>query len=201
VIVPRIGAYPGTFNPPTVAHVAIAEAAWRQGGLDRIDLVVSRQPLGKDTVHPTLDDRVTVLETIASTRPWLGVRITDDQLIADVAAGYDAVVVGSDKWLQIIDPDWYGGSVEARDQAVVSLPRLLLAVRPPHHLPEDLPPGSLVLKMAPDHANVSSTAARAGQLEWMATEAAASGHWPHPQEAGRLASPRMSSVSAGSAQA
>jgi hypothetical protein len=180
MIVPKVGAYPGTFNPPTVAHLAIAEAAWRQGGLDRVDLVVSRKPLGKDAVQPTLDDRVTVLEAIASSRPWLGVRTTDDRLIADVAAGYDAVVVGADKWLQIIDPRWYGGSVTARDEAVTSLPRLLLVVRPPYQVPPDLPPRSLLLEVAPDHANVSSTGARTGQFEWMAREAASSGHWPRP---------------------
>jgi hypothetical protein len=180
MIVPRVGVYPGTFNPPTVAHVAIAEAAWRQGGLDRVDLVLSRQPLGKDSVQPTLEDRVAVLDAIASTRPWLGVRITDARLIADVAAGYDAVVVGADKWLQIIDPSWYEGSVAARDEAVASLPRLLLVLRPPYQVPTELPPGSLLLEVASDHANVSSTGARAGQLGWMTREAATSGHWPRP---------------------
>jgi nicotinic acid mononucleotide adenylyltransferase len=92
-----VGAYPGTYNPPTVAHLSIAEAAWRQGGLDRLDLLVSRDPLGKDAVGPSLDDRMRILGVIASTRSWLDVRVTDDRLISDVAAGYDAVVVGVDK--------------------------------------------------------------------------------------------------------
>ena len=35
------GVYPGSFNPPTVGHVAIVEAAIRLHDLDRIDLVVS----------------------------------------------------------------------------------------------------------------------------------------------------------------
>ena len=111
-----VGAYPGTFNPPTVAHLAIAEAARQQGGLDRLDLVVSAMPLGKDPARPPLERALAVLEAIAATRPWLGVRVTDQQLIADVAAGYDAVVVGADKWLQIVDPAWYGGSPAARDR-------------------------------------------------------------------------------------
>jgi nicotinamide-nucleotide adenylyltransferase len=176
--VPGVGAYPGTFNPPTVAHLAIAEAAWRQGGLDRVDLVVSRRPFGKDVDRPTLDDRMVVLQAIASSRPWLGVRLTDAQLIADVAAGYDAVVVGADKWLQIMDPGWYAGSSLARDEAVAGLPRLLLVVRPPYQVTGDLPAGSVVLEMESRHANVSSSGARAGQREWMAIEAAESGHWP-----------------------
>jgi Cytidylyltransferase-like len=173
-----VGAYPGTFNPPTVAHLSIAAAAWRQGGLDRVDLVVSRTPLGKDLTRPTLEERVAVLETIAGTRPWLGVRVTDERLIADVAAGYDAVVVGADKWLQITDPGWYGGSVAARNAAVARLPRVLLVPRPPHVLPPDLPPGTCLLDVDSHHADVSSTGARTGRREWMAAEAASSGQWP-----------------------
>jgi Cytidylyltransferase-like len=177
---PGVGAYPGTFNPPTVAHLSIAEAAWRQGGLQRVDLVVSRAPLGKELTVTALEHRVSVLEAMAASRPWLGVRITDHQLIADVAAGYDAVVVGADKWLQIVDPSWYNGSDAARDQAVARLPRLLLVTRPPHVITAALPPGSLVLEVATHHADVSSSGARAGRRDWMAIEADASGYWPAP---------------------
>ena len=168
-----VGAYPGTFNPPTVAHLAIAEAAWQQGGLDRLDLVVSAVPLGKELPHPPLEVRVSVLEAIAASRPWLGVQVTDRQLISEVAAGYDAIVIGVDKWLQIIDPAWYGGSLVARDQAVAVLPRVLLVARPPNPLPAVLPEGSLLLAVSADYDGVSSSAVRAGRREWMAAEAAA----------------------------
>jgi hypothetical protein len=73
--------------------------------------------------------RVAVLEEIAATRPWLAIRVTDHRLIADVAEGYDAVVMGVDKWLQVIDEAWYEGSSAARDAAVASLPRVMLAHR------------------------------------------------------------------------
>jgi hypothetical protein len=172
-----VGAYPGTFNPPTIAHLAIAEAAVRQGRLDRLDLVVSLVPLGKEVPVPPFEDRVSVLEAIAATRPWLGVRVTEHQLISDVAAGYDAVVLGADKWLQVIDPIWYGGTRAARDEAVARLPRLVVVARPPHLIPEALPEGSILLEVGADHAGVSSTAARAGRREWMAAEAALSGRW------------------------
>jgi hypothetical protein len=172
-----VGAYPGTFNPPTIAHLAIADAARRQGRLDRLDLVVSRLPLGKDPAQPSLERRMRVLDSIAATRPWLGVRLTDQQLIADVSAGYDAVVVGADKWAQINDPVWYAGSPAGRDATLARLPRLLLVPRPPHPLPSDLPPGAVILQVHPDHGSVSSTEARAGRLEWMASEAAAAGWW------------------------
>ena len=185
----RVGAYPGTFDPPTVAHLAVAEAAWRQAGLDQVHLVVSLAPLGKSPAVPTFEDRIAVLEQIAAGREWLEVRVTDRRLIAEVAAGYDAVVMGLDKWLQVLDPSWYGGSEVARDRALAALPPVLLADRhhpggppPAGHLP---PAGLTVLDVAEHHRVVSSTSVRAGRHDWMAEEAArfdkATGAWSDPE--------------------
>jgi hypothetical protein len=193
-----VGAYPGSFNPPTVAHLAIAEAAIGRAGLARVDLIVSRRTLGKETVEvPDFEDRLAVLEAVARSRPWLGVRVTDAQLIADLAEGYDAVIVGADKWAQIIDAAWYGGSASARDTAVSRLPRLLLAPRSPGPAQVagaggpsiTVPKAAEVLDIDPTHALVSSSATRAGRREWMAPEAAAfdaeTGAWSDPDRYAR----------------
>jgi hypothetical protein len=179
-----VGAYPGTFSPPTVAHLAVADAARRQGGLDRIDLIVSQVALGKeDLAVPTLTHRLQVLEEVAASRPWLGVRVTTSQLIVDVAVGYDAVVLGADKWAQVVDPGWYEDSERGRDAAVARLPRVLVAPRPPFPVPPDSP-RVVVLNVDASHAGVSATAARAGRHEWMLPEAAAfdlrTGAWSDP---------------------
>ena len=50
-----IGCYPGSFNPPTVAHLAVAESAVEQAGLDRLDLV--DQPGGARQGGPVGPDR------------------------------------------------------------------------------------------------------------------------------------------------
>jgi nicotinic acid mononucleotide adenylyltransferase len=174
-----IGVYPGTFNPPTVAHLAIAEAAAEQAGLDRVELVISRVALGKeDLEQPSPQERLAVLLAVAATRPWLGARTTTDQLLADIAAGADAVVVGADKWAQIVDPVWYGGSTTSRDAALERLPLILVAPRPPFPLPQDQPGRVQSLYLDPGHRPVSSSAVRAGQRTWMLDEAHASGLWP-----------------------
>lgn len=179
-----VGAYPGTFDPPTVAHLAVAEAALHQGGLDAVHLVVSRSPLGKTPSVPSFDDRLSVLAEVAASRPWLSVEVTEHRLIADVAAGYDAVVMGMDKWLQVVDPAWYGGSVIARDRAVASLPAVLVAVRAGAAHEGDLPAGVRLLEVDPAHGPVSSSLVRAGRTEWMLEEAArfdaATGAWSDP---------------------
>lgn len=169
-----IGVYPGSFSPPTVAHLAVAEAAREHAGLARLDLVLSRRALGKEAASgPGPEERVELLLEVAATRSWLHVRLTDERLVADIAAGYDVVVMGADKWAQVRDPAWYGGSAAARDAAVARLPRVLVAPRHGHGLtPADVAPAEL-LHVDARHHRVSSTAARAGREDWMLPEAVA----------------------------
>ena len=177
----KVGCYPGSFNPPTIAHLAVAEAAHSQCGLTRLDLVVSRVALGKAApAGPRFEDRIAVLDTIAGSRPWLGVRVTDAQLLVDVAAGYDVVVLGADKWAQVVDPTWYDGSIAARDAALARLPEVVVAPRPPW----PVPPGRGLLLLEDMHRPVSATGARTVEPAWMAPEAAAfdarTGAWTDP---------------------
>jgi hypothetical protein len=176
---PRTGAYPGSFNPPTVAHLAVVDAAIDQAGLERLDLVVSRDALGKEAVAvPTLAHRIEVLEEIAANRGGVGVRVTDARLIVDVAEGYDVVVMGADKWAQVIDSAWYE-SVAARDAALARLPEVYVVPRA-----GDRPSGVALLELGDDLAHVSSSLARTGQVHLMAPEAAAfdarTGAWSDP---------------------
>jgi cytidylyltransferase-like protein len=165
----RRGCYPGSFNPPTVAHLAIANAFRRAAALDQIDLVLSRVALGKEDVEvPVFADRIAVLEAVARIHPWLRVRVTDDRLLVDVARGYDALVMGADKWAQVRDPAWYG-SVAARDDALTQLPSRVLVVPRPGFDVE----GAEVLHLDDDHGEVSSSAAREGASHLMLPEAAA----------------------------
>src|SRR4051812_5209599 len=179
----RRGCYPGSFNPPTVAHLAIAQHALTAAALDVVELVVSRVPLGKEAMAaPSFGDRIAVLETVVETRPWLAVRVTDDQLLVDIARGYDALIVGADKWAQVRDAAWYE-SVAARDEAVAALPPRVLVV-PRSGFAIDGLDGAEVLELDDDHGAVSSSAVRAGEYGWMLPEAAAfdaaTGAWSDP---------------------
>jgi nicotinate-nucleotide adenylyltransferase len=160
----RIGAYPGTFDPPTIAHLAIAEAAVRQCGLDRVDLILSVDPLGKPGAAATLERRLDVLKAVAARRDWLGVAVTEHRHLVDIAAGYDVLVLGADKWAQVLDVAFYN-SVAHRDRAVAGLPALAVAPRGGLAVPD----GCTVLDV--DLGHVSSTAARAGRHELIVPEA------------------------------
>jgi predicted RNA-binding protein with PIN domain/nicotinic acid mononucleotide adenylyltransferase len=161
------GVYPGSFDPLTIAHLAIGEAAVHQAPLDHLDLALSRSALGKEIgAHLPLAARVATIERAARARPWLGATVTDDQLITDIARGYDTVVMGADKWAQVRDPAWYGGDVSARDAAVAALPRVLVVPRPGFAV-ED----AKRLDIDDELTHVSSTRARAGEHHLVAPEA------------------------------
>lgn len=172
--------FPGSFNPLTTAHLAIAEAVRLQRSVDRVDLVLSRVALAKEhVVHPLVEHRLRVLERAGVSRPWLGAYTTDAQLLVDIAAGYDFLVVGADKWHQLRDPAFYGGHPRARDEALDRLPELVVVARPPHDVA-----GPGLLEVPAWVSAASSTAAREGQLELMAPEARAfdeeTGAWTDP---------------------
>jgi len=159
------GVFPGSFDPLTVAHVAIADTAVRVAGLDRLDLAISRVALGKeDGAHTSVEERVAAILRAARERPRLGAVITESTLIADIAREYDVVVMGADKWTQVNDPAWYG-DVSARDAAVASLPRVLVVPRAGFSVE-----GAEVLPIDAEHADVSSTRARAGEHHLRAPE-------------------------------
>ena len=167
----RVGAFPGTFNPPTIAHLAIAEAAREAHDLARVDLVLSRAPIGKEhVVVPAFEDRLAVLARITERLEWLRVVVTDHRLIVDIALGYDLVIMGADKWEQVNDPRFYNGSMRARDEALRRLPTLALFEREGY----DIPP---TVDLDPALRSVSSTSARRGAHHLMAPEARESGLW------------------------
>lgn len=173
----RTGVYPGSFNPPTIAHLAIAEAARHQRRLDRVWFVLSRRTLAKEDVdHPHFDHRVEVLTASVAHLPWLDVSVTDAQLLVDIADGHDVLILGADKWEQINDPVWYDDSPEARDAAIERLPELAIAPRPPINVPD-----AHRLDVAEVFGSVSSTQARNGALDLMTDAARAfaerSGAW------------------------
>jgi hypothetical protein len=177
----RVGVYPGTFNPPTVAHLAIATAARQQGALDRVVLAVSLTPILKEHVtRPQFDHRLAVLrDTVRAAGAWLEIVVTEHRLIVDIARGYDLVVMGADKWAQVNDPQFYGHDPSIRDAALAALPPVLVAPRPPFAVPP-----ALALAMPVEVAHVSSTAARQGARDLMTPAAVAfddrTGAWSDP---------------------
>lgn len=159
--------FPGSFDPLTVAHVAIADAVHRQRGADRVDLAISVQALEKEgRAHQSVAARVAAIEDHAGERPWLGATVTEAQLLVDIADGYHLLVVGADKWHQLHDPRFYGGSAAARDRAIDRLPPLAIVPRGDVDLPDAVT--GLLLDLPAEYRRVSSSAVRDGRDDWRA---------------------------------
>jgi hypothetical protein len=172
--------FPGSFNPPTIAHLAISEAALEQHRLDVLVWSVSRIALAKeDVARPRLADRIAVLNEVAAAIDWLEIDVTDAQLLSDIAAGFDVIVMGADKWQQIHDPVFYGNNAARRDASIAALPAVAIAARPPHDCPVEM-----VLDLPEWVSTVSSTQARTTDPSLMTPEAARfdadTGAWTDP---------------------
>ena len=119
-----------------------------------------------------------VLRRAAASRPWLGVVVTERQLLVDIAEGYDVLVLGADKWAQVVDVTFYDDAAH-RDAAVAALPHLAVAPRLGFPVP-----GHDVTLLPVDMHHVSATAARRGLRSFLAPEAQAfdeeTGAWSDP---------------------
>lgn len=163
----RLGRFPGSFDPATVAHLGIADAAAEQCGLSVVEFVLSEATLGKDHAdRPGVDERAAELAGLVDHRRDRLVRVTADQLLVDIARGCDVLVMGADKWAQINEARWYG-STAARDAAIAALPVVALVPRPPVPLPR-ASDRIVLLDLPPWMGDVSSTAVRSGRHEWRA---------------------------------
>ena len=159
--------YPGSFDPLTVAHLAVAGAALEQLGLERVDLAVAAAPLGK----PHLDDpgapRLERVRAAIGDRPGLRAIGSTSGLIADQVTGYEVVILGADKWAQVLDPVWYEDEAH-RDRALAALPVVAVAPRDGWEV-RPVPGVELRILQVPAHLGaVSATAVRAGRGDWAA---------------------------------
>lgn len=160
----RRGAFPGSFDPLTVAHLAVAEAARDACELAAVHLVVSQVPLAKeDRRQQPVARRLADIDAAASTRPWLRGEATRAQLLADIARGFDVLIVGADKWWQLHDVRFYGTPAAMR-AALARLPEVVVAPRAGVPAPEGVP----ILDIDPAYGEVSSTAVRGGRHDWRA---------------------------------
>ena len=112
----RLAVLPGSFNPLTAAHVALAEAA-EQSGLGPVAYTLSTHTVDKERIEGALlEDRLLVLELHAARPPGRLVALVNRGLYVEQAELFRAALpdlleltflVGFDKIVQIFDPRYY----------------------------------------------------------------------------------------------
>ena len=152
----RIGVFGGRFDPPHAGHVAVAGAAMRQLGLDRLLIVPSRQPPHRDagTTPPELRYRMAQaafpgpgrVEVSRIELDRAGLDYTDETLAAIEPEGRLFLIVGAD---HADLPGWRNAD------RIRELATLVVAPRP--GVP---PPGPDVVALQMEPVDLASTAIR-----------------------------------------
>ena len=118
-----------------------------------------------------MEERRTVLDQVATDHAWLEVNVVDARLVADLADGYDVVVMGADKWRQLHDPSFYEDGA-AMAEALSRLPPCAVAPRDGREVPREA-----LLEVPRWVARQSSTAAATAQPGTMRSAARSCGLW------------------------
>jgi nicotinic acid mononucleotide adenylyltransferase len=124
---------PGSFDPPTAAHLMLAERA-RSEGFDNVMFLLALRTAGKPSCGMMLEDRLMALRAIAGEAFAVGVcshALYADQAEAAAARFPDAdlaFLVGSDKVFQLFEDRWYTDR-DAALERLFACARLIVAPR------------------------------------------------------------------------
>jgi cytidyltransferase-like protein len=121
----RVVLVPGSFDPITIAHAALAEAAARWADLVVV-LYSARTVAKEEDVEPPLlseTDRLRSMEAFCVPRPKTEPGLCSDGLLVDQVRAAQIrfpeaelrLAIGSDKLLQVLDPRWYRDRTAALD--------------------------------------------------------------------------------------
>ncbi len=131
----------GSYNPPTNAHLALAEASLRAIPQASLFLMLGTTIINKETTErATLLDRVVLLDEMVRRNKQVGVFLTNQGLYVEQAKAIRAAfpgarelifVVGFDKIEQIFDPRYYQNR-EAALAELFALASFLVAPRAGH---------------------------------------------------------------------
>jgi nicotinate (nicotinamide) nucleotide adenylyltransferase len=112
----RLGIFPASFNPPTLAHVALIRRARQRVNLDEILILLDAQAMGKRIIGAALQDRVLMLERLFQRDPKLSIGISNRGLFVEKLEPLRAMypfpvmftfIVGFDTILRVMDKRYY----------------------------------------------------------------------------------------------
>ena len=137
----RLGLFPGAFNPPTLAHAAVAEAALEQYRLDQVVFLLPKAFPHKPYGEASFADRMAMLEDLVRRREPFTVASPDGVLFIDFARAFRAVlgpqaaiylICGRDAAKRVVEWD-YGDNIPFAER--LNDFRLLVASREGEYAP------------------------------------------------------------------
>jgi nicotinate (nicotinamide) nucleotide adenylyltransferase len=161
----RLALFPGSFNPPTRAHLALARAALAHA--DELVFIVPRMFPHRPYEGASLEQRLEILRNASEAEPRFSVAATEGGLFIEIAEecrqvyGVDTDLLflcGRDAAERIVNWD-YGSAEEFARQLKVF--QLLVAARQGEYTPPTHLAGRIrALRVPEDYSDVSSTEVR-----------------------------------------
>src|SRR5262245_56696648 len=161
----RLAILPGAFNPPTRAHLAMAEAALSV--VDEVLFVLPRMFPHKEYIGAPLEARIEMLRAALAGNPRFSLAVSDGGLFMEVArearVEYDStteliLLCGRDAAERIVD--WDYGSADSIQKQLETY-SLLVASRGSHYEPPpDIAACVRSIALPPGIAEISSTEVR-----------------------------------------
>ena len=121
----KLGIFSGSFNPLTVAHIEMIEAAQKEYELDEVLLILARANVDKGVFGLSLADRLSMLKLYAANREDFSVAAcSHGKFIEKIEAlkpvyppgTHFSFIVGYDTFIRLFDPKYYTdlhGALEA----------------------------------------------------------------------------------------
>ena len=112
----RLGIFPASFNPPTLAHLALIRKARQRVDLDEILILLDAQAMDKRIIGAGLEDRVVMLKRLFQRDPLVSIGISNRGLFVEklkpLRTLYPApiaftFIVGFDTILRVMDRRYY----------------------------------------------------------------------------------------------
>ncbi len=169
----RVGLLGGTFDPPHLGHLVVAECARVELALDEVRLLVTGDPWMKSTTSAP-DERVAMARAAVADDPHLGV---DDREVRREGPTYTADTLGElraeepdvDWWFVLGEDAANGLSRWERVGEAFALARFVVVTRPGHAAPDASELPDDVVHLEVPHLEVSSTELRTRFREGKAT--------------------------------
>ena len=121
----RLGIFPASFNPPTLAHVALIREAIKKGRLDEVLVLLDIQAMDKEPVEATFEDRLTMLKKVFGKDPKISIGLSNQGLFLEKLKPLRALyptsielvfIVGFDTILRVMDKKYYRNRKRSLDE-------------------------------------------------------------------------------------
>ena len=121
----RLGIFPASFNPPTMAHLALIREARRTGDLDEILVLLDIAAMDKRPAGSKFGDRLQMLKMVFRRDPTISIGLSNRGLFAEKLTPLRALypspiqfsfIGGFDTILRVIDKKYYGNRKKSLDE-------------------------------------------------------------------------------------